>query len=86
MYTLSLQMLMSLCKNDLKLIKKYTLILLENTLFPFHKGTNEFVYKTLVIQSVVIWNKIIDNINVNISLFRVKYVLKDFLVLNDISF
>ena len=44
------------------------------------------VYRTFVLKSVVLWNKIIENMNVTISLFRFKYVLKDFLVLNDISF
>ena len=41
---------------------------------------------SFVFQSVVIWNKIIENINVNVSLVRFKYSLKDFLVFNDITF
>ena len=71
---------MDLYKNDLKLIKKYTLILLDKHIISM-KGKHEFVYRTFV--CVV---KIIENINVNISLFCFKSVFKDVIVLNDISF
>ena len=46
----------------------------------------QFVYRTFVFQSVVIWNKIIKKFNVNVSLVRFKYSLKYFLVFNDITF
>ena len=50
------------------------------------KGKSEFVYRTFVFQSVVIWNKIIENINIKVSLVRFKHSLKDVLVFNDITF
>ena len=45
------------------------------------KGKIEFVYRTFVFQSVVIWNTIFENIN--ISLVRFKHSLNDFLVFNE---
>ena len=36
--------------------------------------------------NVVIWNKIIENININVLLVRFKHSLKDFLVFNCITF
>ena len=50
------------------------------------KGKSEFVYRTFVFQSVVIWNKIIENINIKVSLVRFKHSLKDFLIFNNITF
>ena len=50
------------------------------------KGKSEFVNRTFAFQSVVIWNKLIENININVSLVRFKHSLKGFLVFNDITF
>ena len=50
------------------------------------RGNNEFVYRILVFQSVFIWNKIIHNININVSYARFKQLVKDFLLSNNISF
>ena len=49
----------------------------------FHsmRGNNEFVF-----QSVFIWNKILQNINTNVSYARFKHLLKEFLLSNDIAF
>ena len=54
----------------------------------FHsmKGNSEFIYRTFVFQSVFIWNKIIQNLNINISFCRFKQSLKVFLLSKDISF
>ena len=54
----------------------------------FHSmgGNNEFVYRTFVFQSVSIWNKILQNINTNVSYAHFKHLLKDFLLSNDIAF
>ena len=50
------------------------------------KGNSEFVYRTFVFQSVVIWNKFFENINIKVSLVRFKHSLIDFLVFNYITF
>ena len=50
------------------------------------RGNNEFVYRTFVFQSVFIWNKIIQNININVPYARFKHLLKDFLLYSNISF
>ena len=50
------------------------------------RGNNEFIYRTLVFQSVFIWNTVIQNININVSYDRFKHLLKDFLLSNDIFF
>ena len=50
------------------------------------KGKSEFVYRTFVFQSVVIWNQIIENINIKVSLVCFKHSLKDFLVFSYITF
>ena len=47
------------------------------------RGNNKFVYRTFVFQSVFIWNKIIQNINVSYA--RFKHLLKDFLLSNNNS-
>ena len=54
----------------------------------FHsmRGNNEFIYRTFVFQSVVIWNKIIQNINIHVSYPRFKHLLKDFLLSDDVTF
>ena len=52
----------------------------------FMKGKSEFVYSTFVFQSVVVWNNIIENINIKLSLVRFKHSLKGFLVFNYITF
>ena len=50
------------------------------------RGNNEFVYRTFVFQSVFIWNKIIQNIIINVSYARFKHLLQDVLLANHISF
>ena len=54
----------------------------------FHsmRGNNEFIYRTFVFQSVVIWNKIIQNINIHVSYPRFKHLLKNFLLSDDVTF
>ena len=46
----------------------------------FHsmKGNNEFIYRMFVFQSVLIWNKLIQNIDIYVSIPRFKHLLKDF--------
>ena len=50
------------------------------------RGNTEFVYRTFAFQSVFIWNKIIQNIDINVHITRFKHLLKEFLLSNDISF
>ena len=54
----------------------------------FHsmRGNNEFIYRTFVFQSVLIWNKLIQNIDIHVSYLRFKHLLKDFLLSNSITF
>ena len=54
----------------------------------FHtmRGNNEFIYRTFVFQSVLIWNKLLQNINIHVSYTRFKHQLKDFLLSNVIAF
>ena len=54
----------------------------------FHsmRGNNEFIYRTFVFQSVLIWNKLIQNIDIRVSYPRFKHLLKDFLLSNNITF
>ena len=54
----------------------------------FHsmRGNNEFIYRTFVFQSVLIWNKLIQNIDIHVSYPRFKHLLKDFLLSNSITF
>ena len=54
--------------------------------FRFRRGNTEFVYRTVAFQSVFIWNKIIQNIDINVHITRFKHLLKEFLLSNDISF
>ena len=54
--------------------------------FRSRRGNIEFVYKTFAFQSVFIWNKIIQNIDINVHITRFKHLLKEFLLSNDISF
>ena len=44
----------------------------------FHsmRGNNEFIYRTFVFQSVVIWNKIIQNINIQVHIIVLSIYLK----------
>ena len=39
------------------------------------RGNNEFVYRTFVFQSVIIWNKSIQNINTSVTHTRFKHLL-----------
>ena len=45
----------------------------------FHtmRGNNEFIYRSFVFQSVLIWNKILQNINIHVSNARFKHLLKN---------
>ena len=54
----------------------------------FHsmRGNNEFIYRTFVFQSVLIWNKLIQNIDIHVSYPRFKHLLKDVLLSNSITF
>ena len=54
----------------------------------FHtmRGNNEFIYRTFAFQSVLIWNKLLQNINIHVSYTRFKHILKDFLLSNVIAF
>ena len=54
----------------------------------FHsmRGNNEFIYRTFVLQSVVIWNKLIQNINTCVSYPRFKNILKHFLLSDNVTF
>ena len=54
--------------------------------FRSKRGNTEFVYRTFAFQSVFIWNKIIQNIDINVHITRFKHLLKEFLLSNDISF
>ena len=54
--------------------------------FRSRRGNTEFVYRTFAFQSVFIWNKIIQNIDINVHITRFKHLLKEFLLSNDISF
>ena len=54
--------------------------------FRSRRGNTEFVYRTFAFQSVFIWNKIIQNIDINVHITRFKQLLKEFLLSNDISF
>ena len=51
-------------------------------LFHSMRGNNEFIYRTFVFQSVLIWNKLIQNIDIHVSYPRFKHLLKDFLLTN----
>ena len=54
----------------------------------FHtmRGNNEFIYITFAFQSVLIWNKLLQNINIHVSYTRFKHILKKFLLSNVIAF
>ena len=54
----------------------------------FHsmKGNNEFIYRTFVFQSVIIWNELIQNIDIHMSYPRLNHLLNDFLLSNNITF
>ena len=46
----------------------------------FHtvRGKSEYIYRTFAFQSVLIWNKLLLNINIYVSYTRFKHILKDF--------
>ena len=46
----------------------------------------EFIYRTFAFQRVVIWNKLLQIINIHVSCTRFKHLLKDFLLSNVITF
>ena len=50
----------------------------------FHtmRGNKEFIYRTFVFQSVLIWNKLLQNINIHASYTCLKHIIKDFLLSN----
>ena len=50
------------------------------------RGNNEFIYISFAFQSVLIWNKLLQNINIHVSYTRLKHLLKDFLLSNVIAF
>ena len=54
----------------------------------FHtmRGNSEFIYRTFAFQIVLIWNKLLQNINIHVSYTRFKHLLKDFLLSNVIAF
>ena len=54
--------------------------------FQSMRGNNEFIYRTFVFQSVLISNKLIQNIDIHVSYPRFKHLLKDFLLSNSITF
>ena len=54
--------------------------------FRSRRGNIEFVYRTCAFQSVFIWNKMNQNIDINVHITRFKHLLKEFLLSNDISF
>ena len=43
------------------------------------KSNHEYVYRSFIYQGVYIWNMIIDNIEVTISIAKFKHVLKKFI-------
>ena len=49
--------------------------------FDTMRGNNEFIYRTFAFQSVLIWNKLLQNIKIHVSYTRFKHLLKYFLLL-----
>ena len=47
---------------------------------------NEFIYKSFAFQSALIWNKLLQNINIHVSYTRFRNPLKYFLLSNGIAF
>ena len=47
---------------------------------------NEFTYRSIVFQDVLIWNTLIQNIRISISYPRFKHLLRDLLSSNIIAF
>ena len=69
-------------KNYMNQIMISTLTLHDMLAHHFHlmRGNNEFIYRRFVFQSVLIWNKLIQNIDIHVSYPRFKHLLKDFIL------